>query len=111
MSEDKFTADDLEEKFHQMTREELLDEIAFRIESYEEMCLSNYEERKELRDENKQLWEMLARGKSVMDALINEKEKFEALFKVHSNKTLMWKYSCYGMVLLFIFLMLYIITH
>ena len=42
MSENKFTAADLDEEFHRMTREELLDEIAIRIESYQEMLVLNW---------------------------------------------------------------------
>lgn len=108
MSENKFTAADLDEEFHQMTREELLDEIAIRIESYQEMLVLNWKERQLIQDENKELWGMLERGKNVINDVLKEKEKYETLFKKNSNGIFLWKYSCYGMVFLFIVLLIYL---
>ena len=108
MNENKFTAADLDEEFHQMTREELLNEIAIRIESYQEMLVLNWKERQMIQNENKDLRETLIRGTSVIEAAIQEKERYEGLFKGTSNKIKLWKYSCYALSLLYILLSIYV---
>lgn len=102
----KFTAADLDEEFHQMTREELLDEIAIRIESYQEMLVLNWKERQVIQSENKDLRNTLENGTHVIEAAIKERERYQSLFKDISHKSLMWKYSCYGMVFIFISLLI-----
>lgn len=104
MSENKFTAADLDEEFHQMTREELLDEIAIRIVSYQEMLVLNWKERQLIQDENKALRNAMKKGTEAMELAYKERIRLK-----HINKTYdLWKYSCFGMMFLFIVLLIYV---
>ena len=104
MSENKFTAADLDEEFHQMTREELLDEIAIRIEEYQELLVLNWKERKSIQDENKALRSAIEKGTVAMELAYNERKRLKHMTKTY----VLWKYSCFGMVFLYIVLLIYL---
>lgn len=104
MSENKFTAADLDEEFHQMTREELLDEIAIRIESYQEMLVLNWKERQLIQDENKALRNAMEKDTVAMELAYNERKRLKHMTETY----VLWKFSCFGMVFLFIALLIYL---
>jgi hypothetical protein len=102
MSENKFTAADLDEEFHQMTREELLDEIAIRIESYQEMLVLNYKERRVIQDENKELKEALIHGTNVVESAARKMSEYDVIIKNGTKTILMWRNTCYLLVIILI---------
>lgn len=104
MSEYKFTAADLDEEFHQMTREELLQDIAYRIQSDRKMIALNREEKQALLAENKELRDAINFGTSVIEDAKQEIEYFGKVFKDNSKTILMWRRTSYILATLLLWL-------
>ncbi|MFV5193104.1 hypothetical protein ACMXYY_13335 [Acinetobacter courvalinii] len=109
MSEYKFTAADLDEEFHQMTREELLQDIAYRIQSDREMMAINWKERQAILAENKELRDAINFGTSVIEDAKQEIEYFGKVLKDNSKTISMWRKTSYILATLLLWLGVFLI--
>ncbi|MFB5706613.1 hypothetical protein [Acinetobacter radioresistens] len=86
---------DLDEDILNMSRDELLDEVADRIQAIRELMKIHRVEERMLKQENQVLQDALNRGVSVMDHATKRMQEYEVLMKQSTKTILMWRTNCY----------------
>ncbi len=101
--------EDLDEDFHKMTREELLEDIAYRIQSQREMLIENWNEKKQIKFENMEMRKALEQGTKVLEKATNEMVRCEKLLKQGTKSLLVWQITSYllGLIILILSLMIW----
>lgn len=100
MSECKFTAADLEE---------LLQDIACRIQTDREMMAINWKERQAILVENKELRDAINFGTSVIEDARQEVEYFGKVLKDNSKTISRWRKTSYISAILLLWLGFYLL--
>ncbi|WP_180176918.1 hypothetical protein [Acinetobacter sp. YH12039] len=100
---------DLDENFHKMTREELLEDIAYRIQSQREMLVENWNEKKQIKFENMEMRKALEQGTKVLEKATNEMVRCETLLKQGTKSLLVWRTTSYllGLIILILSLIIW----
>lgn len=99
---------ELDEDFYKMSKEELLEDIKYRIQADREMIILNFKEKKVLRQENRELKDALIHGTQVVENAAKKMNEYDAIIKNGTKTILMWKYSCYALSMLYVFLAIYV---
>lgn len=86
---------DLDEDILNMTRDELLEEVADRIQAIRELMKLHRMEERMLKQENQMLQDTLSRGASAMDHAAKRMQEYEILMKQSTKTILMWRTNCY----------------
>lgn len=108
MSMRKFTVNDLDEDFHQMNREELLEDIAARIQSQREMLIEGWHEKDALKADCLELCETLKFTTGMLETLTEKVQGYEVVFIQANQKIQMWKITSYVLAILILILCFYI---
>lgn len=95
---------DLDESILIMTREELLEEVADRIQCVRELMSLHRKEEGILRQENQMLKEALTRGMTTMNHTMDKLKEFEMVIDRGTKAILMWRRSCYLLTGILIFM-------
>lgn len=86
---------ELDEEFHQMTREELLEDIKYRILADHEMIILHAREKRILEQEKLDMIMLLQKGDEAMFYATKRMQEYDALIKRGTKTILMWRTNCY----------------
>lgn len=86
---------ELDEEFHRMTREELLEDIKYRILADREMIILHARERRILEQEKLDMIMLLQKGDEAMFYATERMQEYDALIKRGTKTILMWRTNCY----------------
>lgn len=100
---------ELDEDFYKMSREELLEDIKFRIQADREMLILNWKEKSELRQQNKMLQKALENCLLKVEGATSDMEKYTKLMIGTAKTIKMWRSTCYLLALILIAVMLFIL--
>lgn len=87
--------EELDEDWHKMSRDELLENIANLIHSNRLIIIENWKEKKQIRVENLEMRQILEHGTTVLENAMNEVKHYEKLFKQGIKTILMWRTTSY----------------
>lgn len=86
---------ELSEDILSMSRDELLEDIKYRILADHEMILLHAEERRILEQEKLEMITLLQRGDAAMARAMDKMREYDALIKRGTKTILMWRTNCY----------------
>ncbi|MEK5787663.1 hypothetical protein V3528_07650 [Acinetobacter johnsonii] len=86
---------ELSEDILSMSRDELLEDIKYRILADREMILLHAKERRILEQEKLQMITLLQRGDAAMARTMDKMREYDALIKRGTKTILMWRTNCY----------------
>lgn len=89
---------ELDEDFHQMTRDELLEDIKYRILADREMILLHAKERRILEQEKLEMITLLQSGDAAMARAMDKMREYDVLIKRGTKTILMWRTNCYLLI-------------
>lgn len=78
-----------------MSRDELLEDIKYRILADHEMILLHAKERRILEQEKLEMITLLQRGDAAMSHAMDKMREYDALIKRGTKTILMWRTNCY----------------
>lgn len=99
---------ELDDDFYKMSREELLEDIKYRIISDREMLILNWKEKKALKQDIKMLEDALRSGTKTLEMTSIKISEYDRIMRNATRTIYMWKYSCYALVVLLIVIALMI---
>lgn len=86
---------ELSEDILSMSRDELLEDIKYRILADHEMLLLHTKERRILEQEKLEMITLLQRGDAAMVRAMDKMREYDALIKRGTKTILMWRTNCY----------------
>lgn len=86
---------ELSEDILSMSRDELLEDIKYRILADHEMLLLHAKERRILEQEKVEMIALLQRGDAAMARATDKMREYDALIKQSTKTILMWRTNCY----------------
>lgn len=86
---------ELSEDILSMNRDELLEDIKYRILADREMILLHAKERRILEQEKLEMITLLQRGDAAMVRAMDKMREYDALIKRGTKTILMWRTNCY----------------
>lgn len=86
---------ELSEDILSMSRDELLEDIKYRILADREMILLHAKERRILEQEKLEMITLLQRGDAAMARAMDKMREYDALIKQGTKTILMWRTNCY----------------
>ncbi|NGP41033.1 hypothetical protein G4V72_04680 [Acinetobacter sp. GC2] len=86
---------ELSEDILSMSRDELLEDIKYRILADREMILLHAKERRILEQEKLEMITLLQRGDAAMARAMDKMREYDALIKRGTKTILMWRTNCY----------------
>jgi len=86
---------ELSEEILSMSRDELLEDIKYRILAGHEMLLLHAKERRILEQEKLEMITLLQRGDAAMARAMDKMREYDALIKRGTKTILMWRTNCY----------------
>lgn len=86
---------ELSEDVLSMSRDELLEDIKYRILADREMILLHAKERRILEQEKLEMITLLQRGDAAMVRAMDKMREYDALIKRGTKTILMWRTNCY----------------
>ncbi|MDR6628376.1 uncharacterized protein YpmS [Acinetobacter lwoffii] len=86
---------ELSEDILSMSRDELLEDIKYRILVDHEMILLHAKERRILEQEKLEMITLLQRGDAAMARAMDKMREYDALIKRGTKTILMWRTNCY----------------
>ena len=98
---------ELDEDFYKMSREELLEDIKFRIQADREMLVLNWKEKRELSQQNKMLQQALEKSLLKVESATSDMEKYTKLITDTTKTIKMWRRTCYLLTAILIAVMLF----
>ena len=97
---------ELDEDFYKMSREELLEDIKFRIQADREMLILNWKEKSELIQQNKMLQKALEDCLFKIEDANSDMEKYTKLMTGTAETIKMWRSTCYLLASILVAVML-----
>ena len=86
---------ELSEDILSMSRDELLEDIKYRILADREMILLHAKERRILEQEKLEMITLLQRGDAAMARAMDKMREYDALIMRGTKTILMWRTNCY----------------
>lgn len=99
---------ELSEDILSMSREELLEDIKFRIQGDHEMILLHAKERRILEQEKLEMITLLQRGDAAMAHAMDKMREYDALIKRGTKTILMWRTNCYLLTVMLIIVAIFL---
>lgn len=99
---------ELSEDILSMSREELLEDIKFRIQGDHEMILLHAKERRILEQEKLEMITLLQRGDAAMAHAMDKMREYDALIKRGTKTILMWRTNCYLLTVILIIVAIFL---
>ncbi len=93
---------DLDESILKMTRDELLEEVADRIQCMRELMMLHRKEERFLKQDIKMLEDALRSGTKTLEMTTLKMKDYDRIMTNATRTIYMWKYSCYALVVLLI---------
>lgn len=93
---------ELSEDILSMSRDDLLEDIKYRILADHEMILLHAKERRILEQEKLEMVTLLQRGDAAMSHATERMREYDALIKRGTKTILMWRTNCYLLIAILI---------